>query len=52
MGYYYRGTMYQAMGNNEEAISDFETFLSLVHQTEVFQVEIADAEARLEKLKK
>lgn len=52
MGYYYRGTMYQAAGKNEDAIKDFEIFLKLIPRQEDYQDEIADAETRLEQLKK
>jgi tetratricopeptide (TPR) repeat protein len=51
LGYYYRGIMYQAAGRNSEAIQDLQEFLSTVHSTNTYQKEIADAQARLAKLK-
>ena len=51
-GHYYRGLIYQAAGKNQEAIQDLELFLSLTQNLETSQDEIADAKARLAKLKK
>jgi tetratricopeptide (TPR) repeat protein len=52
MGYYYRGKIYQAMGKNDEAIGDLEIFLKQIPPDDEYKDEIADAQARLEELKK
>lgn len=51
LGYYYRGLIYQAMGKNEDAIRDFEYFLSIIQVKDEVVKEIADAKARLRTLK-
>jgi tetratricopeptide (TPR) repeat protein len=52
LGHYYRGIIYQTLGNNQEAIKDLELFTVQAQPPEKFREEIADAKARLEKLKK
>jgi tetratricopeptide (TPR) repeat protein len=51
LGYYYRGIIYHDAGKNNEAIRDLQQFLSTVKSTDVYENEIADANARLAKLK-
>jgi tetratricopeptide (TPR) repeat protein len=51
-GHYYRGIIYQAAGRDQEAIQDLEFFINSVTHSEENQIEIADAEKRLAKLKK
>ena len=50
-GYYYRGIIYQAAGRNEEAINDLSIFLLSARNSDDYKEEIADAKARLAKLK-
>lgn len=50
IGYYYRGIMYQELGRNQEAVSDFNMFLKHVTEVVTYSKEIEDAKARLEEL--
>jgi tetratricopeptide (TPR) repeat protein len=49
--YYLRGIMYQAMGKNEDAVSDLTMFISTIQQNNNYTEEIADAKKRLAELK-
>ena len=51
LGYYYRGIIFHDAGRNNEAIQDLEQFLATVESTDAYKNEIADANARLAKLK-
>jgi tetratricopeptide (TPR) repeat protein len=51
LGYYYRGIIFHDAGRNDEAIQDLEKFISTVLSKDLYRNEIADANARLAKLK-
>jgi tetratricopeptide (TPR) repeat protein len=51
LGYYYRGTIYQALGDTKSAIEEYEVFLSDAVRLNYQGPEIADAKARLKILK-
>jgi len=50
LGYYYRGIMYQAAGQYEDAVLDLKYFISLNKDDSTNKKEIADARARLAEL--
>ncbi len=49
--YYLRGIMYQAIGKNEDAVSDLTMFISTIQQNNKYAEEIVDAKKRLAELK-